>query len=193
MLLKPIMTFSGRVAGLATAAALSTLVTACSGDMASTRPAGPPAPPYQARDAQLFDDGAEAKALGFEISDGSGKDAKLLPDRVDVSDGVVRARVVTVTSKAEDSGTGLLLSFQALEALTGHHAPSGDFTLLASARSPSTGLLKAAEGRLVGMTFVVFVRRFAEANDPEGVVHFHLALDDKEEQDRVRAASVAFH
>lgn len=153
-------------------------------------PSAPPAPPYTERDAQLFDDGVEARALGLEISGSSAKDDRLLSDRVEASDGVVRARVVTVTSKAEDSGTALQLSLHAVETVAGKHAPSGDFTLLASPRSPAAGLLGASEGRIVGMTFVVFVRGFAPANPAESdsVLHFHIARDDKDEQDKVRAA-----
>jgi hypothetical protein len=191
MLLKPVMSLSRRVAATLATAAAAALLWGCGGDLASGRPAGPPLPPYTARDAQLFDDGVEAKALGFEISDSTAKDDRLLADRVEASDGVVRARVVTVTSKAEDSGVGLLLSLHAVETLTGRRAPAGDFTLLAPSKAPATGMLTASEGRLVGMTFVVFVRGFAsEGEEPDGSLHFHLAPDGKDEQDKVRAASL---
>jgi hypothetical protein len=199
MLLKPTMPFLGRAAATALAAAFVQvtveLIGACGGDLGPARAPGPPAAPYTARDAQLFDDAIEGQALGYEIGQAAGKDARLLPDRVDGSDGVVRARVVTVTSKTEDSGTGLQLSMHALETLAGHRAPTGDFILYASAKSPAAGLLRAAEERLVGLTLVAFVKGFAaEGGDGDGVMHFHLAGDDKDEQDRVRAASLGtFH
>jgi hypothetical protein len=153
------------------------------------------------RDAVLFDDGVEANALGIEISDTTDKDARLINDRVGASDGVVRARVVTVTSKAEDTGTGLLLSFRAVETLAGHRAPKGDFTLYETANGSGAGLLKSASSRLVGLTFIAFVRGFAgsgayarelaENGEGEAVLHFHLAKDTQDQQDRVRAASLA--
>jgi hypothetical protein len=192
-----IMSFFGRAAALRTAAMVAALLPslACGGDLTPARPSGPPAPPYTAHDAELFDDGIEARALGYDIAGTSGKDERLLPDRVDGSDGVVRARIVTVTSKMEDSGTALQLSLHTLETLAGRHAPPADFTLIASSRSPAAGLLKAAEGRLVGLAFIVFVRGFAaQGGEGDSVLHFHLADDDKSEQDRVRAATVSsFH
>jgi hypothetical protein len=174
----------------------------CGGEGASAaRPVGPPPPAYGERDAVLFDDGVEANALGIEISDTTDKDARLINDRVGAADGVVRARVITVTSKAEDTGTGLLLSFRALETLAGHRAPKGDFTLYEASTGSGAGLLKSASSRLVGLTFIAFVRAFAsreasarepgENGEGEAVLHFHLAKDTQDEQDRVRAASVA--
>jgi hypothetical protein len=162
---------------------------------------GPPPPAYGERDAVLFDDGVEANALGIEISDTTGKDARLINDRVGASDGVVRARVITVTSKNEDTGTGLLLSFRAVETLAGHRAPKGDFTLYEASTGSGAGLLKSASSRLVGLTFIAFVRGFAgsgasarelaDNGEGEAVVHFHLAKDTQDAQDRVRAASLA--
>ena len=198
MLLKPVMLLSlGRAAGLA--AALTLL--GCGGEGATgAGPVGPPPPAYGERDAVLFDDGVEANALGIEISDTTGKDAKLINERVAAADGVVRARVVTVTSKVEESGTGLQLSFRAVETLAGHKAPKGDFVLYESSQASGAGLLKSASSRLVGLTFIAFVRRFeatgayarelAENGEGNAILHFHLAKDTQDEQDRVRAASL---
>jgi hypothetical protein len=199
MLLKPVMLLSlARAAGWVAVASFL----GCGGEATTaSRAAGPPPPTYSERDALLFDDGVEANALGIEIADTTGKDARLINDRVGASDGVVRARVVTVTSKAEDSGTGLLLSFQALETLAGHKAPKGDFTLYESSQASGAGLLKSASNRLVGLTFIAFVRGFvgtgayarelAESGEGDAVLHFHLAKDTPDEQDKVRAASLA--
>jgi hypothetical protein len=190
---------------LCRAAALLAVVLAlgCGGGEAAGRgPAGPPHPPYGERDALLFDDGVEAGALGFEIVGSTGKDEGLVNDRVAASDGVVRARVVTVTSKTEDSGTGLFISFHTIETLAGRDAPQGDFVVFESSKASSAGLLVAAASRLVGLTFIAYVRRFAGAprddgqgadgaGGGEGVLHFHLAKDGKDEQDRVRAGSLA--
>jgi hypothetical protein len=106
---------------------------------------------------------------------------------------VVRARVVTITTRQEESGQSLLLGLHPLETLAGHHAPTAEFTLVVSPRSPAGGVLGATGSRLVGLTFVVFVRGFAREKDPgdgDGELHFHLARDDKDEQNMVRAASL---
>ena len=205
MLLKPVMLLSlGRAAGLAAAMSLLGLL-GCGGEGAGgSRPVGPPSPAYGERDAVLFDDGIEAGALGFEIAGSTGKDGKLINERVAASDGVVRARVVTVTSKVEESGSGLLLSLRSVETLTGNGAPRGDFVVFESSKASSAGLLMAAANRLVGLTFIAYVRRFAvaahddadgaEGSERDGILHFHLAKDGKDEQDRVRAGSLAsFH
>jgi hypothetical protein len=176
------------------AAALGALLlcTSCGGAMQGSQPPRPDLPAYTARDAQLFDDSIEPEALGYELGQGSRALDPLMADRTGASDGVVRARVITVTSKAEDSGKSLQVALHALETLAGRRAPTGDFTLIVSPRSPSAGMLGAMEGRLVGLTFVVFVKGFAAADkgEPDGELHFHLARDDKDEQNRVRAASL---
>lgn len=192
MLFKRAMLRSSRLAAAVVGGAL--LLASCGGEVQQA-PAAPALPPFTPRDAQLFDDGIEAKALGYEGSASAGSDDQLLPDRTQASDGVVRARVVTVTSKVEDSGKSLLIGFHVLETLAGHRAPAGDFTVVVPAKSSSAGLLGSMEGRLVGLTFVVFVRGFAAAGtaaerETDGELHFHLARDDKDEQNRVRAASL---
>ncbi|MGH7439652.1 MAG: hypothetical protein ACRENE_28510 [Polyangiaceae bacterium] len=202
MVLKQVILFRVcRAAGLVTVM----VVLGCGGgDAAARGPAGPPPPPYGERDAVLFDDGVEPGALGFGIAGITDKDERLVNDRVAASDGVVRARVVTVTSKTEDSGTGLFISFRTIETLAGHGAPRGDFVVFESSKASGAGLLMAAASRLVGLTFIAYVRRFAGAprdgaeapdeSEREGVLHFHLAKDGKDEQDRVRAGSLAsFH
>jgi hypothetical protein len=190
MLFKLVMPFVGRAAPAFVGAVL---LVGCGGASApAQRAAAAPLPQYTERDALLFDDGVEDSALGFSISSSGDRNDKLMADRIDACDGVVRARVTTVTSKTEDSGHTLQISLHAVETLAGKRAPEGDFTLLASPRSPAAGMLRASEGRLVGLTFIAFVRGFAspEPNEGDGVLHYHLARDDKDEQDKVRAASL---
>lgn len=188
MLFKPAMLRLSRLAAATLGGAL--LLASCAAEL--PRAAAPVLPPYTPRDAQLFDDRIEANALGYEGSASAGSDDQLLPDRTAAADGVVRARVVTVTSKVEDSGKSLQIGLRTLEILAGSRAPGGDFTLVVPAASPSAGLLGAMEGRLVGLTFVVFVRGFSAADTGEtnGELHFHLARDDKDEQNKVRAATL---
>jgi hypothetical protein len=174
----------------AAAVAAVLAATGCGGEIGPPPATARALPPYTPNDARLFDDGVEARALGYSLGDTGSKDAKLLPERVGAADGVVRARVVTITSKTEDSGEGLQLSLRALETITGRQPPVGEFVVYAPARSSAVGLLKAIEGRLVGSTFVVFVRGFAAEGSDDGALHFHLAPDDQDEQDRIRAASL---
>jgi hypothetical protein len=50
-------------------------------------------------------------------------------------------------------------------------------------------MLRAFEGRLVGGTFIVFVREFTRRGSPsESDLHFHVAQDAKADIAAVRAA-----
>jgi hypothetical protein len=147
-------------------------------------------PEYGGRDAQLFDDGIEPGAVGYAVGDGASVGDKLLTERTGASDGVLRARVVTVTSKQGEHGRSLLIGLHPVETLAGRHSPTNDFTIDVSSRAPSAGILNAMEGRLVGLGFVVFVRGFAREGEADGELHFHIGRDDQDEANKVRAASV---
>jgi len=151
---------------------------------------GRPLPPYGRHDAVLFDDGIEPTAIGYPMAEGTPplRD-NLLRERTEVGDAVVRARVTTVTSKQEDRGRSWQLGFHALERLAGSGPLDPDFTLQVDATDPAAGIVRAYENRLIGTTFVVFVREFARpAADAEGDWHYHIAADQKDELDAVRAA-----
>jgi hypothetical protein len=149
-------------------------------------------PPYAGHAADLFDDGIEPLAIGYELDRGTPPKAdNLLRERTQVGDGVLRARVTTVTSKREDTGQSWQLGMHTLERLGGDRAPDGDFTLQVAPHDPAAGIVRAFEGRLMGMTFVVFVREFARPGAPPeeaGELRFHIARDDREELEAVRAA-----
>lgn len=161
----------------------------CGGAATGAQSPGRPLPPYGGHDAVLFDDGIEPTAIGYPMSDGASplRD-NLLRERTEVGDAVVRARVTTVTSKQEDRGRSWQLGFHALEHLAGSGPLDADFTLQVDATDPAAGIVKAYENRLIGATFVVFVREFARPGADEGDWHYHIAADQKDELDAVRAA-----
>lgn len=147
-------------------------------------------PPYGRHDAVLFDDAIEPTAIGYPMAEGTPplRD-NLLRERTEVGDAVVRARVTTVTSKQEDRGRSFQLGFRALERLAGSGPLDPDFTLQVDATDPAAGIVRAYENRLIGATFVVFVRAFARPGaDAEGDLHYHIAADQKDELDAVRSA-----
>ena len=67
-------------------------------------------------------------------------------------------------------------------------------------KAPAAGVVRMLEARLVGATFVVFVRTFGHTGDGSDVgasdkekgaeLHFHFAKDDKDELGAVREASL---
>ncbi len=158
-------------------------------------PAPPPRPtaPYKGRAVELFDDGAEASAIGYtaEALQPTPSDP-VLRDRILTADAVVRVRVVTLTTR--ESGLGWLVGFRAVETLAGT-APAGEIALLVNPADEAAGLIRAFEDRLVGTSFVLFVRSFRPASTSSGggdarAVHFHIAADSPAEVRAIRASSL---
>jgi hypothetical protein len=198
---------------LPTALAVSLCICCGGAADASLAPAVPalPLPSYTGRETELFDDvidpsavGAAAAAAGAGVG-ATAKDDPLLRERTQTGDAVVRARVVTVTSGPESHGDGWRIGFHTLETVAGKRPPDDEFTFVVDRRAPAAGLVRMLEARLIGATFVVFVRQFVPSDHgtpsdgsiayapPEPApaeLHFHFAKDDKDELGAVREASL---
>lgn len=146
-------------------------------------------PPYTGHGAELFDDSIEARAVGYDLQQALEPKADLgLRERTRIGDAVLRVRVLTVTSRNEDNGRSWQLGLRTIERLAGSNPPDTDFTIEVGDTDPAAGVLRTFEIRLVGMTFVAFVREFARdaGSDPE--LHFHIDRDGKEQVDAVKSA-----
>ncbi|HEX3770878.1 MAG TPA: hypothetical protein VHV30_08450 [Polyangiaceae bacterium] len=142
----------------------------------------------------------EPAAVGYGgveplVSQRQQKDDALLRERTQTGDAVVRARVVTVTSEALGAETGWRLAFRPFETLVGKEPLEGDFSLFVASKSPAAGVVRMLDAKLMGSTFVVFVRAFApDATQPGealgAVLHYHFAKDDKDELGAVREAKL---
>lgn len=173
----------GLVRRAVVAAFLASSLLGCSGG-AGTGGAGRAVTPYSGRQADLFDDTIEPAAVGLDFDKSySPRLDKVLRERVQVGDAVLRVRVSTVTTKTDGPDAIYQLGLHTVEKLAGDHPPPPDFTVQIDKSRESHGIMKSFEGRLVGTSFIAFVREFAHpAGDRE--VHFHLAPDTRE----VRAA-----
>jgi hypothetical protein len=149
-----------------------------------------PLPSYTGHSVELFDDAIEAKALGLDLeaSQNPRMDSRLR-ERAEVGDAVLRVRVSTVSAKEEDAGSRYLLGFETLEKLGGFFPPGPQFTLVVDRKGSSLGIVKSFGARLVGKSFVAFVRLFVRA-DGDTELHFHLAPDSKDELAAVHDATV---
>lgn len=155
------------------------------------REAGQTMPAYAGHQAELFDDEIEPAAIGYDLDRSTlpPMSSLLLRERTQVGDAVVRARLTTITSKAEERGRSWQLSFRTLETLTEAGLPVADFTVQVPSTGSSVGMLRAFEGRLVGGTFIVFVRQFTRPGSAgESDLHFHVGHDAKADIAAVRAA-----
>jgi hypothetical protein len=136
-----------------------------------------PLPTYIAHETELFDDGIEPRAVGLELE---APDHPLhnpkFKERIEIADAVVRARVTTVTAREEDTGTAYQVSLKTVEKLTGSHPPAQTFTLDIDRRSGAVGVLRNFNGRLVGMSFIVFLRAYVRP-DGDQEYHFHITQD----------------
>jgi hypothetical protein len=78
-----------------------------------------------------------------------------------------------------------------VERLGGSGPLEQDFTVPVLASDPAAGIVRAFEARLIGKTFIVFVREFSHAGAPQGDpgdLRFHVAGDTLEEGKAVKAA-----
>jgi hypothetical protein len=147
-------------------------------------------PAYTGHAVELFDDVIEPVSVGYAVlpSAAPATDARLR-ERVQTGDAVVRARVVTVTSKREGEGHAYQLAFHTLERLAGKGPLDTDFTLDIASSDQAAGIIKAFDAGLVGNKFVVFVRAFAHPGDAyEADLRFHLAGETPAELDAVKQA-----
>jgi hypothetical protein len=147
-------------------------------------------PPYTGHSADLFDDGIDADAVGFQVAAGAApmSDTRLR-ERTQTGDAVVRVRVLTVTDKREDKRHTWQLGMHTLERLAGSGTLDPDFTLEVEDTDPGAPMVQAFQGHMVGSAFVAFVRAFASpvAAD-QWDEHFHLAADTPGVKEAVQAA-----
>lgn len=149
-----------------------------------------PLPGYSGRSADLFDDSIEPAAVGLDFDRGyAPRTDPSLRERAQTGDAVLRVRVATVTAKKDGPEAVYQLGLHTVEKVAGGHAPDLDFTVTIGKSSESHGIMKSFESRLVGYSFVAFVREFVRP-DGDHEVHFHLAPDTKEVKLAVNEAMV---
>jgi hypothetical protein len=150
---------------------------------------GPPAsgptrdlPPYAGHAVDLFDDAIEPAAVGLTMDDDATPAGdRLLRERTQVADAVVRVRIETVNEKSDNGDKSFTLTFVVVSQLTGAHAPPATFTVDVGKSTRAYGIVNTFGERLVSTkpTFVAFIRLFADGN--AGTFHFHCAPDSKAE------------
>jgi hypothetical protein len=170
----------------------------CAGADPQAQTPGSALPPYTGHVTELFDDVIEPAAVGYQgaIEGGSPRDNAMLRERTQTGDAVIRARVVTVTSGPESHGDGWRIGLRPLETIAGKPPPDGELTFVVDGTAPAAGIVRMLEARLIGATFVVFLRTFGHVDQGMSPasggreLHFHFAKDDKDELGAVREASL---
>ena len=147
-------------------------------------------PPYTGHAVDLFDDAIEPQAVGLAMDDnGAPSSDRLLRERTQVADAVVRVRIDTINEKSDNGEHAYTLTFVVLSHLTGTHDPPASFDVDVSKSTRAYGIVNALGERLVSTkpTFIAFVRLFADGD--MGTYHVHCAPDSKEEISAVSAAA----
>lgn len=145
-------------------------------------------PTYEGRFAELFDDAIEASAVGLSVNARpTPRSDAVLQERAHVSDGIVKVRVKTVTTKTEGDQMAYVLEFEPFARLGGKHAPASSFSIRFDKAAPAFGIARSFEGRLVGKTFIAFVRQFTNGGGDDAF-HIHLAPSTPDVEAAVREA-----
>ncbi len=168
---------------------VSIVCVACGGPDASSP--SRPLVPYDAHQQQLFDDAIDPIAVGINL-DENGPDPRtdaVLRERAQTADGVVRARVETVTMKKEEREGHKVtfeLGLKVIDKLAGRLPDT--LVVRLGKTSPSAGIVESMGAQLADKTFVVFARTF---DGPNGKPRYyaHFASDSKDVIGAVKDAS----
>jgi len=173
---------------LTAGAGLATVGCAGAGEQAEMPGDASGLPPWDAYQRELFDDNIDPAAVGLTMDGPSPRADRYLRERAQTSDVVARIRVNTVTVDSVGDASTYHLAIQiGYPTLTTARVPDRTFELNIRPSSRASGIAKAFDARLRGLTFIGFIRRFAgEAGEPE--IHWHLAPDTAEVAAAVKEA-----
>jgi hypothetical protein len=138
-------------------------------------------PPYGPAEAALLGDRLSPELFGGEVdpSDPVGRRATL-------ADGVVRARVVTVTRDSTGESEAYVLDLQPVGASLKGPSIAERLSLRLGTDNPSFGLVKSLDAELVGRAVIVIYKRFAEAGQP--TLRWHVEADSPRVQTAIERA-----
>jgi hypothetical protein len=137
-------------------------------------------PKWETKSRQLFDDNIDPAAVGLSMEGPSPRADTFLRERAQTADVVARVRINTVTVDSVGEQRTYHLGIQVgVPTLVAAKASDRTFELNIKPTSGAIGIARAFDARLQGLTFVGFVRRFAN-DDGEVEVHWHLSADTAE-------------
>lgn len=138
-------------------------------------PAGGPSvvnlPPYTAAEAALLDDRLSPEVFGAEVdpSDPVGRRAAL-------GDGIVRARLTTVTRDTSGRSEAFVLDLQPVPPALKGPDISERLTLTIPTSNPSFAFVKSFEAELVGRPVIVIYKRFSEGG--QATLRWHIEAEN---------------
>lgn len=161
-------------------AALVSVGAACTPPKAPSGPTRPQSE-WAGPEAQLLDDGIDVGALPLGDTPPGRDEAseELIPRRMDVSDAVVLAKVIAVSTEPIGANKKRYrLELATVETLSGT-APDHAIVLTVEPSAPAFGTVRALEARLIGRKLVMFFRQYAAEDGGDPITHFHLSAPTK--------------
>lgn len=128
-------------------------------------------PPYTAKEAALLDDRLSPEVFGAVVdsSDPVGR-------RAAVADGIVRARLVTVTRDSTGQSESFVLEIQPVPPALKGPDISERLALAIPVENPSFAFVKSFEAELVGRAVIVIYKRFNEGGQP--TLRWHIEAEN---------------
>jgi len=164
---------------------LAVLVASCSGSSGASG-SRQNLPAYTGESTKLFDDRIDSNSVGLADVATKPRTDAVLRARTQSSDAVARVRVSTVTVDVSGGKPAYHLNLAIVDPLSRRRLGEKSIEIFVGSESPSFGIIKWLDTRLMGHTFIAFFRRFAGPDDP--VVRFHLSADNAEVLAAVRDA-----
>jgi hypothetical protein len=142
---------------------------------------------YTGHAVELFDDKIDAAAVGLATINTNPKSDPVLHERVTQAEAIARMRVSTVTVDMVGGQPTYHVSIELVASIVSKGFSENRVELSIGPSSPSFGIVKWLDTRIIGRTFVGFIRRFAGAEEP--IVRFHLSADTADVLSAVREAA----
>jgi hypothetical protein len=165
--------------------ALALLALSCAGSSGASG-ARQNLPAYTGEATKLFDDRIDSNSVGLADVASKPRTDPVLRARTQSADAVVRVRVSTVTVDVSGGKPAYHLNLAVADPLSRRRLGEKSVEIFVGSDSPSFGIIKWLDTRLMGHTFIAFFRRFAGPED--AVVRFHLSADNAEVVAAVRDA-----
>lgn len=144
-------------------------------------------PPYSGEATRLFDDGIDPIAVGLADVASKPRTDPVLRARTQRAEAVGRLRVSTVTAESIGGKPTYRVNLVFLEAAALRSTlPTKSVEIYVRPNSPSFGIIKFLDTRLIGRTFIGFFHRFDGGDETS--LKFHLSADDEDVRAAVRDA-----
>jgi len=133
--------------------------------------AGTPLPPYTAADFALLDDRFSPEVFGAVVDA-----ADPVRQRASLADGIVRARIVTVTRDSNGQREAFVVELTPVPPSLKGPNVSERLALSIPIENPSFAFVKSFEAELVGRPVIVIYKRFAEGG--QATMRWHIEAEN---------------